>query len=112
MPVAKIYQFFDIFSEKLWHLNTSAHADAMMHDYPDGYFSDDEFLYARCCAVANGKEAYQSVLSDPLSNFPADLAFEELLYVAANAYEHKTGKKFLSTPAFNFETGKNEQGWQ
>lgn len=111
MPVAKIYQFYDILSEKLWHLDTSAHADAMMRDDPDDYFSDDEFLYTRCCVVANGKEAYQSVRSDP-SNFPADLAFEDLLYVAANAYERKTGKRFLSTPAFNFETGSNKQGWQ
>ena len=82
-----------------------------MRNDPEGYFSDDEFLYARCCVVANGKEAYQSVLSDP-SNFPTDLAFEDLLYVAANAYERKTGKRFLSTPAFNFETGSNKQGWQ
>ena len=111
MPVAKIYQFYDILSEKLWQLDTSAHADAMMRNDPEDYFSDDEFLYARCCVVANGKEAYQNVLSDP-SNFPDDLTFEDLLYVAANAYERKAGKRFLSTPAFNFETGSNKQGWQ
>ncbi|MCO6488559.1 MAG: DUF4240 domain-containing protein [Phaeodactylibacter sp.] len=111
MPVAKIYQFYDILSEKLWSLDTSAHADAMMRDDPDGYFSDDEFLYARCCVVANGKEAYLSVLADP-SKFPSGLAFENLLYVAAKAYERKTEKRFLSTPAFNFETGSNKQGWQ
>lgn len=82
----------------------------MRHD-PDYYFSDDEFLYARCCIVANGKEAYQSVLFDP-SIIPADLTFEGLLYIAVNAYERKTGKRFLSTPAFNFETSSNQQGWQ
>ena len=58
-----------------------------------------------------GKAAFESVLADS-SYFPTDLAFEDLLYVAANAYERKTGKKFLSMPAFNFETGSNKQGWQ
>ena len=49
MPVAKIHQFYDI----LWRLDTSAHADAMMRNDQEDYFSDDEFLYARCCVVAN-----------------------------------------------------------
>lgn len=42
MPVAKIYQFYDILSEKPWRLDTSAHADAMMRKGLEDYFSDDE----------------------------------------------------------------------
>lgn len=110
MPVAKIYQFHDILSEKLWRLDTQTYADAMMRDNPDGYFSADEFLYARCCIVANGKVAYQSVSAEP-AKFPTDLTFENLLYVAGAAYERKTGKKFISIPAYNFETGSNTEGW-
>ena len=111
MPIAKIYQFYDILSEKLWLLDTQSHADAMMRDHPNDYFSDDEFLYARCCVVANGQELYQKTLVDP-SHFPTDQTFEDLLYVASKAYERKTGKKFLSVPAYNFETGSNKQAWQ
>ena len=111
MPVAKIYQFYDILSEKLWRLDTNLYADAMMREEDDGYFSADEFLYARCCVIANGKDAYQNVLIEP-DKFPTNLTFETLLYVAGRAYERKTGKKFNSTPAYNFETGNNKQGWQ
>lgn len=111
MPIAKIYQFYDILSEKLWQLDTELYADAMMREEEDAYFSADEFLYARCCVVANGKDAYDGVINEP-KKFPTNLSFETLLYVAARAYERKTGKKFNSTPAYNFETGSNKQGWE
>jgi hypothetical protein len=111
MPIAKIYQFHDILSEKLWLLDTQAHADAMLREDPDGYLSDDEFLYARCAVVANGEVYFQQVLAEPVQ-FPTELTFEDLLYVAGTAYERKTGKKFLSVPAFNFETGSNKEAWQ
>jgi hypothetical protein len=111
LPVAKIYQFYDILSEKLWRLDTQEHADAMMRDASDAPFSADEFLYARCCVIANGRDAYRRVLATPLE-FPVNLAFEGLLYVAAKAYQRKTGKKFVSSPAYNFETGSNRKGWE
>ena len=110
MPIAKIYQFHDILSEKLWLLDTQIYADAMMRDEPNDYFSDDEFLYARCCVVANGQEYFQNTLVNPCQ-FPTDQTFEDLLYVAGIAYERKTGKKFLSVSAYNFETGSNKKGW-
>jgi len=110
MQIAKIYQFHDILSEKLWLLDTEAHADGMMQEDPDDYFSDDEFLYARCCVVANGQEYFHKVLADP-AQFPTDLTFEDLLYVAGTAYRRKTGKKFQPVPAYNFEPGHNKQRW-
>ncbi len=110
MPVAKIYQFYDILSEKLWQLDTSRHAEALANANADEHFSADEFLYARCCAVANGSAFYKDVLANP-SKFSTDLTFEDLLYVAGMAYERKTGKKFISAPAYNFETGSNREGW-
>ena len=111
MPVAWIYQFYDTLSEKLWQLDTAGHAGVLMKADANGYLSEDEFLYARCCVVANGKEFFNAVLTNP-TKFPTDLAFEDLLYVAEMAFERKTGKKFISAPAFNFETGSNHQGWQ
>jgi len=111
MPVANIYQFYDLLSEKLWMLDGRAFADAMMRDAHDDGFSADEFLYARCCVVANGKDAFESVLANPAS-FPVDLTFEALLYVAGEAYQMATGKEFLPIPAFNFETGGNAEAWE
>lgn len=109
MLIAKIYQFQDILSEKLWLLDTQSYADAMLGEDPDAYLSDDEFLYARCVVVANGETYFRKVLTEP-AQFPTDLTFEDLLFVAGAAYERKTGKKVLSVPAYNFETGSNEQG--
>lgn len=111
LPVAKIYQFYDRLSEQLWQLDTRAHADAMMRNEPDGYFSADEFLYARCCVVANGQTTYQQVLTDP-SSFPISLTFEALLYIAGDAYQRKTTRRFTAIPAKPVETGSNQEGWK
>lgn len=107
LPTAKIYQFQDLLSEKLWQLDTRAHATPLLEQ---GHFSEDEFLYARCCVVANGQEVFENVLQHP-EQFPTDLSFEDLLYAASTAYERKTGKQFVSAPAFNVETGSNTSGW-
>jgi hypothetical protein len=57
--VRHIFEFADLVSEKLHALDGLHYAlqigeDAWSHDK---YFSVDNFLYARCCVVANGKEA-------------------------------------------------------
>ena len=72
--------------------------------------SSDLFLYARCCAVANGKDFYQEVLSDP-AKMPKDLTFEALLYLAEKAYRRKTGKRLDRAPAYIYETFFNPAGW-
>lgn len=73
--------------------------------------SVDYFLYDRCYVIAIGASFYEKVLHEP-SEFPAGCSFEELLYVAAAAFEKKTGKTyFLHVPAFDYETYSNEIGW-
>lgn len=111
-PMAHIYRFFDLLSEKLWHLDTRRHAQVFLDDpEEEGYLSADDFLYARCAVVANGRDYYQHILDNP-SEMPVDLTFEPLLYVAMTAYLRKTGREFVAEPAFHFETYSNKNGWK
>ncbi len=86
MPVASIYRFQDLLSEKLWLLDTRAHAQVFLDedDNDDHYLSVDDFLYSRCGVVANGREAYEGVPQQP-EKMPLDISFEPLLFVASDA---------------------------
>lgn len=109
--LSHIYRFSDILSEKLWHLDTHAHAQVFLDDpEEEGYLSSDDFLYTRCAVVANGQAYYESILHSP-EKMPVDLTFESLLYVAPTAYNQKTGKNFVAISAFNYETYSNKKGW-
>ncbi len=112
MPVANIYQFQDLLSEKLWALDTRAHAHAFAPEQSEeDYLSVDDFLYARCGVVANGQTYYRDVLQTP-SNMPDDVTFSPLLSIAHKAYERKTGNKLVIPTAFNYETYSNNVGWE
>ncbi|MBK8426519.1 MAG: DUF4240 domain-containing protein [Lewinellaceae bacterium] len=54
-PVSSIYIFADRLSTKLYHLDTRAHATVYAVNEPDNFVSADDFLYARCAVVAEGK---------------------------------------------------------
>jgi hypothetical protein len=111
-PISHIYRFSDILAEKLWHLDTYAHAKVFLDDpEEEGYLSVDDFLYTRCAVVANGKEYYEKILKNPQLT-PPDLTFEPLLYIALKAYKRKTGKYFTAVSAYNYETYSNKKGWQ
>lgn len=111
MPVSNVYLFKDKLSEKLYHLDTRAHAKGYMEKQEDDYFSVDDFLYVRCGVVAEGKAYYQSILNNP-AEMPGDIDFEHLLSLADEAYEMKTGKPFDYFPIFNYETRSNAEGWK
>ncbi len=112
LPVHFIYGFQDMLSEKLFALDGQRHAAQIGEDAyaPGKFFSVDNFLYARCCVIANGRAAYEQVLAQP-ETMPKDLTFEALLSVAPKAYRAKTGKPFQYLPAFNYETFSNEAAW-
>ena len=112
MPVASIYRFQDLLSEKLWLLDTRAHAQVFLDedDNDDGYLSVDDFLYSRCGVVANGWEAYEGVRQQP-EKMPLDVSFEPLLFMASDAHERKTGERMAYQPAYNYETYSNRKGW-
>jgi len=108
-----IYEFQDFLSEKLFLLDTKIHAQNVgENNYINEttYFSVDEFLYARCCVIANGEAAFKTVLQDP-TKMPKDLTFEALLSIARKAYHLKIGKILTYQPKFNIETFANKKGW-
>lgn len=111
MPVASICLFADMLSAKLFQLDTRAHADVYAANEPDHFISADDFLYARCAVVAEGRNYYEKVLNDS-SQMPEDIVFEPLLYLADDAFEMKTGIPFNYVPTYNYETQSNKLGWQ
>ncbi|MCI0357400.1 MAG: DUF4240 domain-containing protein [Planctomycetaceae bacterium] len=113
MTVEDIQRFEDIMAEKLYALDTEAHAREIGEDaYRDGkYFSVDAYLYTRCVVVANGREAFTIILADP-KQMPKDCEFEPLLTVAAEAYAKKTGEEFDYSSPVSYETYSNLEGWK
>ena len=112
--VEEIYEFDNILAEKLYALDTIAHAEQIGGEdaYREGeYFSPDLFLYSRCVVVANGEELYTRVLENPAA-FPEFLEFESLLYIARKACERKTGLDYDHATEPSYETYSNVDGWQ
>ena len=113
MSVEEIQRFDDKLASKLFALDTRAHAMEIGEgSYREGeHFSVDGFLYARCVVVANGREVFDAVIADP-GSFPEDLEFESILYIAAAAYEKKTGEDYTYSPTPSYETYSNQNGWR
>lgn len=107
-PISDIYRFNDWLSEKLYLLDTPAHAEAYLEG--DDYLSVDDFLYARCAIVAEGQEIFEAILANP-AEMSAEVTFEPLLYVAYQAYELKTGEEMVYIPLYNYETYGNRSAW-
>lgn len=76
----------------------------------DQYFSKSWFLNARCCAVANGKEAFDEILINP-ENMPKDLGFKALVSIAEKAYLLKNGTRYNYATRFSNKTYSNREGW-
>lgn len=110
MPISNIYLFEDLLSEKLFNIDSKQHAQAYMKQQTDDYFSVDDFLYVRCAAVAEGRSYYENVLNNP-STLSAEIDFEHILSVAAEAYKKKTGREFDYIPLYNYETKSNLKKW-
>jgi predicted DNA-binding WGR domain protein len=115
MTVDDIQQFAEILAEKLYNLDGLVFAanigpDSYLDD--DHFFSNDYFLYVRCCVVANGKEYYESVLADP-TKMPKEMDFEALLSLADEAYNKKmkTEDEMLDTK-LSYETFSNIEAWK
>ena len=115
LPDAEIGSFQEILAQKLYELDGRSWAresgDEVWFGDPDRV-SVDAFLYARSAVVARGREAYDAVRTDPAA-MPKNAAFEALLYVAATAYERKTGLEWedLDDTEGSYETYSNEAGW-
>ncbi len=112
-PMRHIYEFEDLLSQKLYALDGIIYARNIGQSaYRDGaYFSPDIFLYARCCAVANGRETYEQVLKNS-EIMPKDIDFGALLRASQEAFKRKTGRNLDYIPAYPIETYSNHAGWQ
>jgi len=110
MPVSHIYSFADRLSEKLFLLDTKWHAQAFSARDPEAFLSVDDFLYARCGVVAEGREFFEKVLKTP-SRMPDSMVFEPVLNLADLAFKLKTGLDFDYHPVYNWETYSNKTGW-
>ncbi len=97
-----IYLFADVLHEKLAQVNTKAHVQSFA-ERQKGHLSGDDFLYARCAVIAEGKDYFEKVINEP-SAMPTDIIFEALLYLPDKAYKLKTGKEFQYTPQQKIET--------
>lgn len=111
LPVKSIKEFEEVLAQKLYALDGKVFAD---HAGESGG-SGDGFLYARCYVVGCGKDTYDSVLADP-TLMPNDLElwFEELLFVAAEAWAEKTGRdsdEWDAETSVSYETGSNSAAW-
>jgi len=118
LPDEDIFQFDDLLAEKLYALDGERFArhigEGSYTDSEDdgGYFSVDNFLYARCCVVASGQEFYEAVLHNPVE-MPKDATFESLLYLPQEAWTMKHGED-SQYPHFHevwYETFSNPEGW-
>lgn len=112
-PLRHIYDFKDILSQKLYLLDTAEHAREIGEfGYQEGSenFSPDGFLFARCCAVANGRTAYELARRNPVA-MPKDLEFAPLLRIAAEAHRRQKGTLLRYVAAYPIETFSNEKGW-
>lgn len=105
-PEETIFSFEEALSYKLHLLDRPEHAGK-----GKGYFSPDAFLYARCAVVARGKSYFEKVRRKGLA-IDLEEDAEELLEVAGEAYEEKTGKAFEYTAAFDYETYENREAWE
>ncbi len=110
-----INQFEETLSHKLFLLDTEAHARQIgvsSFTHRESHFSVDEFLYARCAAVAKGRAFYENALADP-AKMPKDIEFEALLSICRKARLLKTGDEDSDfTPKCSYETFSNKDGWK
>ncbi|RFB20706.1 DUF4240 domain-containing protein [Bacillus sp. ALD] len=112
--VWKIRQFEESLSYKLFLLDTLEHAKEIgeySFSQQDQHFSPDLFLYARCAAIAAGKQTFENILNDP-KQMVKDTEFESLLSLSSEAYYIKKGKEFDYESGCSYETFSNKEGWQ
>jgi hypothetical protein len=114
MTEEQIFGFEDKLAERLHDLDRKDVAKNIgigAWSGPNQPFSPDEFLYARCCVVANGRQVYASVLADPTKT-PKDCEFEALLTLARKAFERRTGQSWDYVSPIDYESFANVEGWQ
>ncbi|MFD6098615.1 DUF4240 domain-containing protein [Nocardiopsis flavescens] len=104
-PVADVAGFAERLSEFLYRLDRREYGEDL---------SSDAFLYTRAAVVADGREAYEDVLADPVLFVPyaEELIWaESLLYVPDRAYARLTGEEWRRETRYSYESYSNREGW-
>jgi hypothetical protein len=112
-PLRHIYDFKDILSQKLYLIDTKAHAQNIgesAYSEEENLFMEDGFLFARCCAVANGQEIYEKIRNNP-KEMPKNMEFSPLLRIANDAHRRKEETVLRYVSAYSVETFSNRKGW-
>lgn len=109
-----IQTFHELLAEKLHALDGRRFAEQLgsnRYTGEEGHFSVDDFLYARCGVVANGRAFFEAVLRQP-ERMPKEFTFEQLLYLPERAWREKTGRDdYGFAPKTWVETFSNADGW-
>ena len=116
----EIIAFEDRLSEVLYRMDLRSIAKQRWRDVSDPvwlprlpFISADSFLYARCAAVAEGRETVEAVLADHRRfRRTWDTDAERLLDVAREAYEDASGRDWPDDHIgpYCYETGSNPAG--
>ncbi len=107
-----IFEFDDLMSELLYHLDTKKLADQC--GKVDPMMCDDTFLYSRCVALINGPSYYEKVRQGKDKDL-WNMEFEALIYVPQEAWalkHQRPADEFPHFPPMSFETGSNTDGWK
>lgn len=113
LSVDEIREFDEVLAEKVYALDTVAHArhiGVWAYKGRDEVFSADGFLYTRLMAVAKGRKFYEQALADP-QRMPKDQDFEALMSAGWRAYAAKTGEEYERCTRFSLESFSNDAGW-
>jgi hypothetical protein len=114
LPLDQIQRFEESMSYKLYQLDTREHARNIgigAFSNKDVHFSADNFLYARCAAVASGRRCYERALKNPAA-MPRNMEMEALLSIAGTAYELRSGRSMDYLTGCSYETFSNRRGWE
>ena len=115
LPIPAIEEFEDILSEKLFLLDGQKFAE---HTGDNAYrgekhpFSADEFLYARCYVVAQGKDFLLPSSRRTQKKCPKTWVSSHYYPLLPRPTRQKTGQGFSHIPAFIIETFANSDGWK
>ena len=110
LDLIQTHAFQNILTEKLYTLDTKAHAERIgefAFNEQDS-FSTDLFLYARCYQIAKGQKNYNNALLHPEQMIPNQY-FEELLDVFQRTID--LPKEEVSNHSLSYETYSNYTAW-
>ena len=109
MTEADLQDFDEILAQKLYALDTKAHAAPT--GFGTEHLSVDQFLYYRCAVVVEGRETYELVLNHQ-RQMPKDLRFEDILILTYDAAQEMGLDDYLDNTTVSYETFSNKAGWK